>query len=584
MREILEKYKKEGISVIVLFALVFITLFFSFDFAHYDMSMPIVYSGGDEFSAYKNAKMVSEDSGWIYETERLGAPYGAQYYDFMPDSLLNVDNFLLKFFGLFTNDVVLNVNLTVFFLFFVVAATAYYAMRQMGVRNDFAVMGALSFDFMYYHFMRLVSHFSLGACEFVPLSVLLCVWLWKDEQLFAFGKGFFRYKKNYAVIVFAFLIANNGIAYYAFFTCMFLGITGVSKAIKERKLRPLGKMCGMIAWIVVFLITALIPSLLYQIQNGSLLTSRQVGDSELYALKIIQMLVPYKDYGIGKLQDFHEEYYKVFTFTEAYMSYLGIVAGLGFLFLLVALLRRKTEGDYRKSVITLLVELNIFAVLFATMGGFSSIFANFVTGLIRGVNRISIFIGFFAVSAVCIWMTHFVKNKFVRFKKIKYAGYVVFVAVVVFGLWDQIPANMTGNSAVYAEEKRSDKEFIETIETQLPENAMIYQLPYHPYPEGGPVYNMADYHLLTGYLYSDTLRWSYGGSKGREGDQWNREMSEKELPDMVEALKKQGFAGIYLDKRAYEDAVFTNIYNVINVCLGYEPIGSRNGNLYFWKF
>lgn len=53
---------------------------------------------------------------------------------------------------------------------------------------------------------------------------------------------------------------------------------------------------------------------------------------------------------------------------------------------------------------------------------------------------------------------------------------------------------------------------------------------------------------------------------------------------MVEALKKEGFAGIYLDKRAYEEAVFDNIYNVINVCLGYEPSHSKNENLYFWKF
>ena len=139
------------------------------------------------------------------------------------------------------------------------------------------------------------------------------------------------------------LIANNGIAYYAFFTCMFLGITGISKTIKEKKFRYLAKMCGMIAPIIFFMALSLIPSMMYQLKNGFLLTSRQVGDSELYAMKIIQLLIPYKDYGIQKLQDFHSEYYEVFTFTEAFMSYLGLVAGFGFLFLLFSILRKRTK-------------------------------------------------------------------------------------------------------------------------------------------------------------------------------------------------------------------------------------------------
>ena len=258
----IQNIKKEGFSILILFALVFIVLFLSFGFPEYNITMPIAYNGGDDFSVYKNAKMLSEGSGWISETQRLGAPYGAEYHDFMPDALMNVDNLLIKFFGFFTDDIILNVNLTVFFLFFAIAGTAYYALRQMGVRNDFAIMGAVTFDFMYYHFMRMIAHFSLGAYEFVPLSVLLCVWLWKDEKLFVYGKEFFRYKKNYLVILFALLIANNGIAYYAFFTCMFLGITGISKTIKEKKFRYLAKMCGMIAPIIFFMALSLIPSMM----------------------------------------------------------------------------------------------------------------------------------------------------------------------------------------------------------------------------------------------------------------------------------------------------------------------------------
>lgn len=581
MYKMLEKYRRGIISFIVLYGIVFITLFFSFDFINYDISMPIVYAGGDDYSAYKNAKMLSEDTGWIFETKRLGAPYGAEYYDFMPDSLMNVDNILIKTMGVFTDDVVTNVNLTVFLLFFLIAGTAYYVLREMGVRSEFAVVGAVVFDFIYYHYVRLIGHFSLSAYEFVPLSILLCVWLWRDDKMFE-GKNFFKYKKNYIVLLFSLLIANNGIAYYPFFTCMFLGITGVSKAIKEKRMRPLAKMCGMVASITVFMLISLLPCLIYQYRNGSLLTSRAVVDSELYAMKIIQLLVPYKDYGSEKLQNFHEEYNTVFAFTEARASYLGLVAGLGFIFLLLMVFKRNQNKDYRKNILMLLCELNLFAVLFATVGGFSSIFSNFVTGLIRGVNRISIFIAFFAIAALCIFMTDFLKGK--RKKWVKITGCVLFGFIVVVGLYDQIPGNMTGNSAVYAAEKESDCNFVQQIEDQVPPKSMIYQLPYHPYPEGGFVNNMTDYHLLIGFLYSDKLRWSYGGSKGREGDLWNQSIAALPPEQMTAAVKEEGFAGIYIDKRAYTDEEFSNLVLTLNACIGHEPINSENGNLYFYEF
>lgn len=576
------KCVREIIYITILFMIVGVLITITFDFKNFDVSMPILYAGGDDYSVYKNAKMLDENTGWVFETERLGAPYGAKYYDFMPDSLMNADNLLIKMMGIFTSDVVANANLTVFLLFFLIAGTAYYCLRKMGVRGEFAIAGAVVFDFIYYHYVRLIGHFSLSAYEFVPLSVLLCIWLWQDERIFEGGRHFFKYKKNYIVLLFSLLIANNGIAYYPFFSCMFLGITGVSKAIKEKRLRPLAKMLGMIASIVVFMLISLVPCLVYQFRNGSLLTSRSVLDSELYAMKIIQLLVPYKDYGIEKLQKFHEEYNNVFVFTEAHASYLGLVAGLGFLFLLFFVFFRKHEKDHKQNLLLLLCELNLFAVLFATVGGFSSIFSNFVTGLIRGVNRVSIFIAFFSIAALCIFMTELIKGKGKKWAKA--AGCIMFAAIVILGLYDQIPGNMTGNSVVFAAEKKSDSEFVQRIEEEVPKGSMIYQLPYHPYPEGGPVNNMADYHLLVGFLYSDTLRWSYGGSKGRESDLWNQSVAALPPDQMVSSVKEKGFAGIYIDKRAYNDAELGNIINTLNACIGHEPITSENGNLYFYKF
>lgn len=149
MKNVLKKYKWEFVAVAVLMLLVYASLAISFDFKNYDVSMPIAYQGGDDFgTAYKHAKVVSDSqSTWIYETERLGAPYGAEYYDFMPDSLMNADVLFLKFFGLFSKDPVTIVNMTIIFLFFLIALISYFVMRQLGIRQDFAVIGNRNFAF-----------------------------------------------------------------------------------------------------------------------------------------------------------------------------------------------------------------------------------------------------------------------------------------------------------------------------------------------------------------------------------------------------------------------------------------------------
>ena len=128
----------------------------------------------------------------------------------------------------------------------------------------------------------------------------------------------------------------------------------------------------------------------------------------------------------------------------------------------------------------------------------------------------------------------------------------------------------------------SDKKFVENIENTLGENAMVFQLPYHEYPEGGPVNNMTDYHLFIGYLHSKTLRWSYGGIKGREASEWSKYATSLPLNEMLEYICKAGFTGLYIDARAYREdelqELKSNIYNLINTN---ETI-SENGNLIFY--
>jgi hypothetical protein len=82
---------------------------------------------------------------------------------------------------------------------------------------------------------------------------------------------------------------------------------------------------------------------------------------------------------------------------------------------------------------------------------------------------------------------------------------------------------------------------------------MVYQLPYFAFPNDQPLARMGIYDHVRGYLYSDTLRWSYGGMMGREAD-WQQTLAGQPVDLLVARLAATGFAGIYVDRFGYHDS------------------------------
>jgi phosphoglycerol transferase len=97
-----------------------------------------------------------------------------------------------------------------------------------------------------------------------------------------------------------------------------------------------------------------------------------------------------------------------------------------------------------------------------------------------------------------------------------------------------------------------DRDLVGKVEKLAGENALIFQLPMVPFPENPPVVNMSDYEHLRGYLHSETLRWSYGGVKGRKAFEWQQSLPG-ESQSLVESLRKKDFRAIWIDRRGYAD-------------------------------
>ena len=573
-------------SFMLMNLIIFAMMFYLMDLGDFNLYIPMQYEGGDDMGVLVNAKQFTEQ-GWNMTSDRLGAPYTVQYYDFTASMMHNVGLFIMKIFAVIIGNAAAAMNLTYLSIYFMAGIISYFVMRSMKINCWINALTSSVFALSPYMLYRNIGHIVLTECYFVPLSILICLWIYERDDVLVPDRNFFKRKINYVVLFFTFLIANNGIAYYPFFTCFIFLVTAISKLMKTGKIRQ--GLRGVIATIMVcfFVILSLLPGKIYTFVNGANPTALErtsFQESELYGMKIAQLFMPINGHGLyGKYIEYYNE--NAFLITENVTSYLGIIGMIGFIILIICIFIKK-DNEFSKRL-GFLSELNIMMVLLGTIGGIGAMFAFFISPLLRGYNRISIFIEYVAILAVALCVDRLVE--IVREKKmfkgiLIYIVYGVFGLACIFSIWEGCPEFATPSYDTIRKEYTSDKDFVERIENQLDEGAMIYQLPYHEYPEFGPVNDMWDYHLYVGFVHSDTLRWSYGSIKGREEDKWNKNVSEMNYGDMVKYLKEQGFAGIYVDRRAYLDDEFAELKTGLEGAAGGSFISSDNGNLYFIKF
>jgi phosphoglycerol transferase len=269
-------------------------------------------------------------------------------------------------------------------------------------------------------------------------------------------------------------------------------------------------------------------------------------DAEVYGLKISHLLLP----GVGhRLRHVHPYFDRA---VSQWGVYLGLVGGAGFLLLVGRLVFRGPGTGRRSALLNFLCVLNGCGVLLATVSGFSSLFSRLVTPAVRCYYRMSVFLGFFALAAVAVGLDR-LGRRLGPAPSRRALFYAVLAALLALGLVDQVPAPIIRDYDFYAQRFRDDAAFVAVMEASLPAGAMVFQLPYSPYPEPGPGYFGLPYEGLRPYLHSKTLRWSYGAYKGRPWDEWQKRVAGLPVDAMVRQLALAGFQGIYLDRNCCAD-------------------------------
>ena len=115
-----------------------------------DLAVPLS-AAGDGPQTQMFAQGVIE-AGWFLRNDRLGMPGGQELYDFPMADHLHFAS--IKVIGLAFPDAALAVNLFYLLTFPLVALTALYFLRQLGVGYPVAVVAALLYCCLPCHFLR----------------------------------------------------------------------------------------------------------------------------------------------------------------------------------------------------------------------------------------------------------------------------------------------------------------------------------------------------------------------------------------------------------------------------------------------
>jgi hypothetical protein len=468
----------------------------------------------------------------------LNAPFGANWNDFLRQHKLQLwlAGVLARGLGLFAAA-----NL-VLLLAHVLAGCSFYGVaRYFRARPEWALAGGAVFAFSPFLFYRGLDHLTLSYCWPIPLAILVVSWGFSPRGIPVPSPRFWI---GLLVVV----VAGLHNIYYAGLLAQFLALAGLAPFLRGGKRR-----LALGPWLLLLALGGAVlldnaNMLAYRAAHGPGLPNllRPYGNLERYALKPIELLLPAPGWGL--LPNPLAAGYAQGALYRGEMgsAYLGLAGLLGLLGMCVSAFRGHLQRR-RGAVPPVLLAL-AWILAYSVVGGMNGLLGTLGFVWFRATSRYSIWI----LALVLLWSV----GRLSRAPFARRRGWSVLAAALATGvaLLDQRPPGSP--AAQVAEARRtidSDRAFVRSLEAALPAGAMLFMLPVVDYPEGARVRKAVDYEHLRPYLFADRLRFSYGSDKGRPREEWQRRVEELPPEHMASELEGFGFAGLILNRKAYED-------------------------------
>ncbi len=559
-----------------------------------DLHVPFMYWGDAlYFDSWVKGLL---QGNWPWHNAHLGMPFGADWRDFPIN--LNIEAVIVRILGIFTSSPGLVLNLLWLLGTVASAGFATYCLQRLGVQRWVASSLGVVYGLQPFTFHRGVSHLNL-LFYLVPLLATGAIEIAagrvpgnqnpsshtasssRAARLIATFRGIPGY------IYLACLAQGLSYIYNSFFSIvLFLVAALLARAVYRHRSALIASSAAIIV-IGVAVLISLAPTVAYWAEHGrnSVMAYKAPVEAEVYGLKLRHLLTPIAENPFPPIRYIQKKLDNA-GFTgenENATSRLGTIGSVGLLFLLastlVSCLRRPFSDDPSANVLGACSALTLACLLLATVGGFGALFNVFVAPDIRCYNRIVVFIDFFAIAAVGLLLTRAVAWCLRRnWPKPLLAG--VLGLLVLFGALDQAVTAAYRDNAPRESQFQLDAAFVRSVESMLPRNASVFQLPFTEFPADAPPGHMLTYDQSRPYLHSDTLRWSWGGISGREEGEWVRQTSSLPVRDMLKRVSTGGFSGIWIDRFGYKPE--TSPEREIAEVLGSQPLQRSDSRIAFY--
>ncbi len=465
----------------------------------------------------------------------LGAPYIANWDDFpvTEKPLIYLTGFLARFIGLFAAA-----NFAVMLAQVLAALSFYAACRMLDSAWHWSLAGALVFAFSRFAFAHGLHHLTVTWYWHVPLDLVVCAWIFRGEEIRPGGPRFF-----FALAV-AFLTGIQNVYYTSLFL-QFILIGGLVQAWRRGWRASLPAAAIIATTVAAFLLMNLNTLFYHLLQGGNAgAIVRNYQWLEIYGLKLVDLVVPPPDHPFPLFAWWGANHVKEVLLSpgeappSAYLGLIGLAA-LGWL----ALVSVRNVAENKRVPLEAWLILWIF--LYAEVGGLNGIIGALGWQLFRATTRYSIVI-------LGVALMYAVGRLSLKVKP-SVASYAAAFLLALIALWDQTPPIATARDlAETAQAVASDRAFTEKLEARLPPHAMVFQLPIMAFPEG-PVSGVGSYDHFRPYLYSHTLRFSFGSDKGRPQADWQRDLPRMPFLDAVHQLEDEGFSALYVNRNGFAD-------------------------------
>ena len=491
------------------------------------------------------------EHSWYGTNPSAGAPFGLNSSWFTTADALNF--LCIQVIGIFSHSPA--TVAVVFFLaqFPLAALTAYWLARKLGLNRPAAVVVGVLFSTLPGH-QEWFAHLWLSAYWMLPLAVWLVVEVARGTPLWppagalrshgAPGRAVRRRAMALAAIVAAIGLSD---VYYVAFTVILLAfalVLRLATGTRPRKLVPevlttaaVGLLCGA----TLFVATRGRAS---DLVTGALPAQRVIGESETYAGKLIELVLPWYEHRAEPLR-FLTYAYGVAAPPSVERPALGVVALVGVVALLWAGLRSLAGGRRAMGLTGLLAALTLVCLAFYTRGGLGSLVALFVTPQIRTWSRFVVLIGLFGLLAIGIWLSRQGRRRGRRW------AWPVAALVCLVGVLDQTSPRAAPDYSALRSEVAGLTGYARAVHGTVGD-CPVFQLPVVAYPEETPPGTMGDYdHLLPIVLAPAGLTWSYGAIRGTARYDWQLALPVDRPNALLQDLADAGFCAVSVDRDGY---------------------------------